>query len=146
MLATLSDAVPALSIHMLVTISDTNYIINRWMKICKRCSFECDMGKYSTRSINKVWAFRQVPIERVLYFHISHEKWATFVFSHTIKSHDIILPYSVFNLQLECDINTTIYCVQSTARVRYVLIPIYFNAHNYSINLIWRLKTSDYDV
>ena len=23
-------------------------------KICKRCSFECDMGKYSTRSMNKV--------------------------------------------------------------------------------------------
>ena len=22
--------------------------------ICKRCSFECDLGKYSTRSMNKV--------------------------------------------------------------------------------------------
>ena len=23
-------------------------------KICKRCSFECDMAKYSTRPMNKV--------------------------------------------------------------------------------------------
>ena len=22
--------------------------------ICKRCSFECDMGKYSTRTVNRV--------------------------------------------------------------------------------------------
>ena len=30
-------------------------------KICKRCSFECGIGKYSTRPRNKVWAFRQTP-------------------------------------------------------------------------------------
>ena len=29
--------------------------------ICKRCSFECDMGKYSTRPMNKVCAFRRTP-------------------------------------------------------------------------------------
>ena len=59
------------------------------MLICKRCSFECDMEKYSTRSMNKMWTFRRTPyslIEHVLYFHISHEKWTTFVFSHTNKS------------------------------------------------------------
>ena len=25
--------------------------------ICKQCSFECDIGKYSPRPMNKVWAF-----------------------------------------------------------------------------------------
>ena len=29
--------------------------------ICKRCSFECDMRKYSTCPMNKVWAFRRTP-------------------------------------------------------------------------------------
>ena len=29
--------------------------------ICKRCSFECGIGKYSTRPRNKVWAFRRTP-------------------------------------------------------------------------------------
>ena len=29
--------------------------------ICKRCSFECGIGKYSTRQRNKVWAFRRTP-------------------------------------------------------------------------------------
>ena len=77
--------------------------------ICKRCSFECDMGKYSTRSMNMVWA-NTLFIEHVLYFHISHEKWTTFVFSHTIKSHIY---------------KTTIHWPESTARVRYGLIPIY---------------------
>ena len=43
-------------------------------------------------------------------FHISHEKWTTFVFSHTIKSHMTYPPYIA---------------AQSTARVRYGLIPIY---------------------
>ena len=33
----------------------------RHQTICKRCSFECDMGKYSTRSTNKVWASRRTP-------------------------------------------------------------------------------------
>ena len=30
-------------------------------KICKRCSYERDMGKYSTRPVNKVGAFRRTP-------------------------------------------------------------------------------------
>ena len=30
------------------------------IRICKRCSFECDIGKYSTR-MNNVWAFRRTP-------------------------------------------------------------------------------------
>ena len=29
--------------------------------ICKRYSFECGIGKYSTRPRNKVWAFRRTP-------------------------------------------------------------------------------------
>ena len=29
--------------------------------ICKRCSFECGIGKYNTRLRNKVWAFRRTP-------------------------------------------------------------------------------------
>ena len=28
-------------------------------RVCKWCSFECDMGKYSVHPINKVWAYRR---------------------------------------------------------------------------------------
>ena len=30
-------------------------------KICKRCSFDCGIGQYSTRPRNKVWAYRRIP-------------------------------------------------------------------------------------
>ena len=46
--------------------------------ICKQCSFECDMGKYSTRSMNKVYLLNMCCI------FISHEK-GTFVFSDTMS-------------------------------------------------------------
>ena len=74
-------------------------------RICKRCSFECDMGKYSTRSMHKVWAFRRTPcslnmcciftyrtknVQRLYFLTRSPHTWH-------------ILPYIVLNLQLECD-------------------------------------------
>ena len=56
--------------------------------ICKRCSFECDMGKYSTRSINNMWAFR-----RTLYSwnmcHIIRKMSNVCIFSHDEVTHDI---------------------------------------------------------
>ena len=43
------------------TNKQANKQTNKTNKICKRCSFEWDMGKYSTRPMNKVWAFRRTP-------------------------------------------------------------------------------------
>ena len=67
-----------LRVRFLVVISNYNRVVygrdepysvcthwacasDRHHKISKRCSFECDMGKYSTRSMNKVWALRRTP-------------------------------------------------------------------------------------
>ena len=59
------------------------------IRYTKECLFECNMGKYSPRPRNKVCAFRRTPysLERCCIFSISHEKWTTLVFCHTIKSH-----------------------------------------------------------
>ena len=48
----------------LVTLHTVHSVMNaerdlRIEKRCKSCSLECDMGKYSTRSMNEVWAFRR---------------------------------------------------------------------------------------
>ena len=65
-------------------------------KICKRCLFECDMKKYSTCSMNKVWAC-------AVFSHIARKMNNVCIFSHDQVTHDIKLPYIVLNLQLERD-------------------------------------------
>ena len=58
------------------------------IKIYKRCSFECEMGMYSTRSMNEVPVSLEANIifvEHVLYFPILQEKCTTFVFSHMLR-------------------------------------------------------------
>ena len=86
----------------------------------------CDSAAWSYRCglsitqhlFNKLWCEplgeHLIYFKHVLYFHISHEKWTTFVFSHTIKSHMRHRP-------------TTTQCAQSAARVRYGLIPLYMS-------------------
>ena len=73
--------------------------------ISKRWSFECDMGKYSTRSINKVWAFRRTPysLDMCCISHIERKINNVCIFSHDQVMHHIKLPYIVLNLQLEYD-------------------------------------------
>ena len=60
--------------------------------ICKWCSFECDIGKYGTRSMNKVWAFRipSYSLDECCIF-----PYCTNTNSHTIKLHTCMtwLPY-----------------------------------------------------
>ena len=55
--------------------------------MCKRCSFECDMGKYSTRWIRcePLGEHLSLFIELVLYLTISHDTWTTLVLFRTIK-------------------------------------------------------------
>ena len=76
-------------------------------KMCKRCSFECGMGKYSTRSMNKVWAFRRTPCLLnmccIFTYRTKNEHRLYFLTRSTHTWH--IQPYIVLNLQLECDMS-----------------------------------------
>ena len=46
---------------MYYKVNTSHYCIILISTICKRCSFDCDIGKYSTRPRYKVWAFRRTP-------------------------------------------------------------------------------------
>ena len=89
-------------------------------KICKRCSLECDMGKYSTRSMNKVWAFRRTPcsLNMCCIFTYGTKNGQSLYFltrsSHTWH----MLPYIVLNLQLECDMGWYRYTSHSENQYR----------------------------
>ena len=77
--------------------------------LCKWWSFKCHIGKY-TRPIIILF------IGRVLYFPISHQKWATFVFSHMIKSHiyaiHCISNYSHSGIWAYADIHSENHCTE----------------------------------
>ena len=78
-----------------VTIIARNGLRQSWFNVvpASRCSFEFDMGKYSTRSTCAVLS------------HIARKVNHVCIFSHdqVTLSHDIIPPYIVHNLHLECD-------------------------------------------
>ena len=57
--------------------------------IWKQCSFEWDMGKYNTRSMNMAWAFRRVPCSCALFSHIAWKMNNVCIFSHDHVTHDI---------------------------------------------------------
>ena len=73
--------------------------------ICKRCSFECDMGKYNTSPMNKVWAFRRTPYSLdmccIFPYLTRNEQRLYFLArsSHTWHNYHRLQ----FKLQLECD-------------------------------------------
>ena len=75
-------------------------------KICKRFSFECDMGKYSTRSMNKVWAFGRTPYSFdeccIFQYRTKYEQRLYFLTRkrHTWHNCNTLQ----LKLQLECDI------------------------------------------
>ena len=81
--------------------------------ICKRCSLECDMGKYSTRPMCKVWAFRRTPCtldECCVSFHCAKNEQRLYFLrgsSHTWLQLLYIAVQAMYT------------------RVRYMLIPIY---------------------
>ena len=98
-----------LYIHVHISISMTNkhgltfFLSIKYLSvICKRCSFECDMGKYSTRPMNKVRAFRRKFC--VVFSHIARKMSNVCIFSHDQVTHDItVIDCSANKLQLECD-------------------------------------------
>ena len=79
-----SQHVPSLSPLMCPRLHFYELKIN---KMCKRCSFECDMGKYSSRSMNKVFVKRLTPSLLNMCCIFAYRIKITYVFSHTIKSH-----------------------------------------------------------
>ena len=91
------------SVHKLLSLFNNDRRCDD--KICKRCSFECDMGNYSTRSMNKVWAFRRAPYSLnmccIFTYRTRNEQRLYFL---TRSSHTYTrLPYIVLILQLEYD-------------------------------------------
>ena len=77
-------------------------------KICKRCLFECDMGKYSTRPMNKVGE-HLIHWTSAVFFNIAQKMNTVCIFSHDQVTYDIAAIDSSW----------------TTARVWYGLIPIY---------------------
>ena len=88
-------------------------------KIYKQCSFGCYMGKYSSRFLNKVWAFRLTTysLDGCCISYIAREKNIVcifFTFSHTKKSHTGIRSYIAFQttaqsvIWVDADIRLTV--------------------------------------
>ena len=99
--------------------------------ICKRCSFECDMGKYSTRPMNEVWAFRRTPYSLdmcCIFTHLTKINNVC-IFLHDQVTHNILLPYIVLNLQLECDTGWYPYTSHSKNQSTECDIVTYFCFH-----------------
>ena len=73
--------------------------------ICKRCSFEYGIGKYSPRLRKRVWAFRRTPysVACAVFFHTAR-KWTLFVFSILKKqlqlSQNVVQASSCFTIFL----------------------------------------------
>ena len=96
---TIQRSVRSLMAHSLIVPCVFSAMLMKYgvypLMICKRCSFECDIGKYSTCSMNKVWAFRRTLYSWNMccifpYFTRSCHTW------HNCHRFE-------FKLQLECD-------------------------------------------
>ena len=84
--------------------------------ISKRCSFECDMGKYSTRPMKKVWAFR-----RTLY-----SLDMCYIFPYRTKNEQRLY-FLTRSSHIWHDCQIIAVQTRPTARVRYGLIPLYIS-------------------
>ena len=65
--------------------------------ICERCSFDCDLGKYSTLSMNMCEPLCKHLIHWTcaVFLHIARKMNNVCIFSHDQVTYDIILPYTV---------------------------------------------------
>ena len=110
-------------------------------KICKRCSFECGIRKYSTRPRNKVWAFRRTPyfLDKCFIFPYRTKMNTVCIFSHNCpKLLTAVEVYSgpkwqttrwwiadAHSIAFTCYTAYIQYVYMKYNRVRYWLLPTY---------------------
>ena len=100
-------------------------------KICKRCLFKCDMEKYSTRSMNKVWTFRRTPYSLVTccMFPDCPKNEHCFIFSHSVMSvtHDTTaIHYSSIHIRVRY-IRLIVKTTTQNLRINEIFIPTHHN-------------------